>query len=398
MSAGKRRNGGLQVGSGEARQGHAKIKPAPSNMLPDVQNLIELKKADREILRLKDEIAALPKRVSAIEQRLAGTKATLEKAKEAVKADDAARRRYDTAIQDLQQKISKYRDQSIAVKTNEQYKALMHEIQFAEQDVRANEDKILELMVNVEARERDVKAAEAKLKAETAEIDREKEEARNVTALDEKELAQWNSKRDAARAGVKEDLLRHYDRVLKFRGSGIAEVRDQRCMGCQVLLRPQTYNDVRSGQTVVCESCQRILYFDPATEIAVSKPSLTAKKRVRPKVHVSRAWFYRPDFDEVGEVFIAVANAEARCSCRVYDAHSGRKIGLTRNREGDFINAFAYEIGSGLQLRSGLEEKQLEDWGSELPSAILDELHGDLKVARQATLAEAQTSETPAAS
>jgi uncharacterized protein len=368
-------------------------------MLPDVQNLIELKKADREILRLKDEIAALPKRVSSIEQRLAGNKAALEKAREAVKADDSARRKHDTAIQDAQQKISKYRDQSLAVKTNDQYKALMHEIQFAEQDVREHEDKILELMVNVETREKDVKAAEVRLKAETAEVEKEKEEARNVTALDEKELAQWNAKRDAARQGVKEDLLRHYDRVLKFRGSGIAEVRDQRCMGCQVLLRPQTYNDVRSGQTVVCESCQRILYFDPATEIAVQKPSLTAKKRARPKVHVSRAWFYRSDFDEVGEVFIAVANAEARSSCRVYDAHTGRKIGLTRNREGDFINAFAYEIGSGLQLRSGLEEKQLEDWGSELPSAIMDELNGDLKVARaQSSVVEAQTSETPAAS
>jgi predicted nucleic acid-binding Zn-ribbon protein len=379
--------------------GHVKINSAPSHMLPDVQNLIELKKADREILRLKDEIAALPKRVSSIEQRLAGTKAELEKAKEAVKADDAARRKHDTTIQDLQQKISKYRDQSLAVKTNDQYKALMHEIEFAEQDVRAHEDKILELMVNVEMREKDVKAAEVRLKAETSEVEKEKEEARNVTALDEKELAEWNAKRDAARQGVKEDLLRHYDRVLKFRGSGIAEVRDQRCMGCQVLLRPQTYNDVRSGQTVVCESCQRILYFDPATEIAVQKPSLSAKKRARPKVHVSRAWFYRSDFDEAGEVFIAVANAEARSSCRVYDAHSGRKIGLTRNREGDFINAFAYEIGSGLQLRSGLDEKQLEDWGSELPSAIMDELNGDLKVARaQSSVAEAQTSETPAAS
>jgi predicted nucleic acid-binding Zn-ribbon protein len=211
--------------------GHVKINSAPSHMLPDVQNLIELKKADREILRLKDEIAALPQRVSSIEQRLAGTKAALEKAKESVKADDAARRKHDTTIQDLQQKISKYRDQSLAVKTNDQYKALMHEIEFAEQDVRAHEDKILELMVNVEMREKDVKAAEVRLKAETLEVEKEKEEARNVTALDEKELAEWNAKRDGARQGVKEDLLRHYDRVLKFRGSGIAEVRDQRCMG-----------------------------------------------------------------------------------------------------------------------------------------------------------------------
>src|SRR5256884_3802172 len=108
-------------------------------MLPEVQNLIELQHADREILRLKEEIAALPKRVAAIEQKLAGTKAVLEKAKATIKTDEAARRKYETSIQDLQGKISKYRDQSLEVKTNEQYKALLHEIQFAEQGIRGNE-------------------------------------------------------------------------------------------------------------------------------------------------------------------------------------------------------------------------------------------------------------------
>ena len=44
-------------------------------MLPDVQNLMELQQADREILRLNQEIAALPKRVAAIEKKAAGTKA-----------------------------------------------------------------------------------------------------------------------------------------------------------------------------------------------------------------------------------------------------------------------------------------------------------------------------------
>lgn len=365
-------------------------------MLADIKNLIELKKADREIHRLKEEIAALPKRVAAIEQRLAGTKLALEKAREAVKADEVARRKYDTSIQDLQQKISKYRDQSLAVKTNEQYKALLHEIQFAEQEIRANEDKILDLMVNVEAREKGVKAAEARLKAEMAEVDKEKEEARKCTALDEKELQDWNAKRDTARSGVNEDLLRHYDRVLKFRGTGLAEVRDQRCMGCQVLLRPQTYNEVRNDQTIVCESCQRILYFDPATAVEVEKPSLVAKKRPRRKVHISRAWFYRPDFESIGEVFIAFANSEARCSCRVYDVHSGRKVGVTRSREGDFCTAFAYEMGSGVQLKSELDEKQLDQWGGELPTAVLDELHGALKVA--VTESPAPTSESSAAS
>src|SRR6266849_6013320 len=237
-------------------------------MLPDVQNLLDLQPADREILRLKEEIDALPKRVATIEQKLAGTKAILENAKIAVKADEAARRKYETAIQDLQQKISKYRDQSLEVKTNEQYKALMHEIQFAEQNIRANEDKILELMVNAETREKAVKAAEAELKEEKAEIEKEKAEARERTAEDEKQLAEWSAKREKARAGVDADLLRHYDRVSRFRGTGLAEARDHKCMGCQVMLRPQIYNEVRNGEKVmVCESCQRIYYYNPANEV-----------------------------------------------------------------------------------------------------------------------------------
>src|ERR1035438_3833818 len=116
-------------------------------------------------------------------------------------------------------------------------------------------------MVNVDAREKEVKAAEAELKAETAEIEKEKEEARRVTAEDQTKLAEWNAKRNALHQAISEDLLRHYERVMKFRGSGLAEVRDHKCMGCQVMLRPQIYNEARIGEKVViCDSCQRIYY------------------------------------------------------------------------------------------------------------------------------------------
>ena len=89
-------------------------------MLPELQNLLELQKTDREILRLNEEIASLPKRVAAIEQKLAGTRAILEKAKTAVKADDAARRKYESTIQDFQQKISKYGGQMRTIGWREQ--------------------------------------------------------------------------------------------------------------------------------------------------------------------------------------------------------------------------------------------------------------------------------------
>jgi hypothetical protein len=372
-------------------------------MLPDVQNLMDLQQADREIHRLKDEIAALPKRVAAIEEKLAGTRAILENAKAAIKTDEAARRKYETAILDLQGKISKYRDQSLEVKTNEQYKALLHEIQFAERDIRANEDKILELMVNAETREKEVKAAEAELKAEMAEIEKEKAEARQRTAEDEKQLAEWNAKRDKARAAVSAELLQHYDRVAKHRGSGLAEVRDHKCMGCQVMLRPQTYNDVRSGQMVVCDSCQRVLYFDPASEIVLERPSGPVKRRARPKADAPQAWFYRGDYGEHGEVLLGFINGAGMSSRRIYDFNTGRQVGDILSREGNYHLAFPEDLtDDAIRLNGNWDEAELEGWGLEMPMTALDALHGDLQAARSDATkhghAAAVPSEHPAAS
>jgi predicted nucleic acid-binding Zn-ribbon protein len=352
-------------------------------MLPDIENLLQLQGVDKEIRRLQDEIAELPKRVAVIEQKLAGTKAQLEKAYAAVKADEAARRKYDTNISDLRGRISKYRDQSLDVKTNEQYKALLHEIQFAEKEITANEDKILELMVNADARDKEVKAAQAELKVETAEIEKEKEQARQRTAEDEKLLAEARSKRDQFRGGVREDLLRQYERVSKFRGSGIAEVRDHKCMGCQVILRPQTYNDVRSGSDVViCDSCQRILYLSPKEEIVEKKETVHRPKRHHPKLDAPQAWYYRPEFAADGEVFLCLTNANGQASRRVYDIHTGRLLGNILIREGNYREAFPEDITGSTRLNGNWSEEELDGFGDELPMVILDSLNADLDAAR----------------
>ncbi|HET9408940.1 MAG TPA: C4-type zinc ribbon domain-containing protein [Candidatus Sulfotelmatobacter sp.] len=351
-------------------------------MHSDIENLLKLQEADREIRLLQEEIAELPKRVAKIEQKLAGTKAQLEKAQAAVKIDEANRRKYETAIPDLRGKISKYRDQSLEVKTNEQYKALLHEIQFAERDISANEDKILELMVNADVRDKEVRAAQAELKEETAEIEKEKEQARQRTAEDQKLLAEWRGKRDQMRALVNEDLLRHYDRVSKFRGSGISEVRDHKCLACQVILRPQTYNEVRAGKTIVCDSCQRILYFNPANEKEPEKVMVARPKRHRPKIDSAQAWYYRAEFAGDGEVYMYLTNEHGMATRRVYDVHTGRLIGDILSREGDYRQAFPEDITGAMRLNGGWTEEDLESWGTELPMVVLDSLQADLDAAR----------------
>ncbi len=234
-------------------------------MNSDLQKLIDVQEVDARIAALKAEVAALPQQVAQIEAKLAGSKAQLEAAQAGLKADEIARRKHESDIKDQQEKISRYRDQSLKVKTNDEYRALNHEIQFAEAEIRKLEDKILEIMVAADTRKEAIKQAEIALKADTAANEKEKDHARAQTAEDEKQLAELSATRKELRSGLAEETLTHYDRVLKLRGSVMAAVyEDESCSACRVRLRPQVFQEVTSNEQIVtCFYCNRILYYVP---------------------------------------------------------------------------------------------------------------------------------------
>ena len=65
-----------------------------------------------------------------------------------------------------------------------------------------------------------------------------------------------------------------YERIRGARGGqAVAEVREGLCTACNVLLRPQVYNEVRTNEAVqTCENCGRIMYYVVPVVAATGEP------------------------------------------------------------------------------------------------------------------------------
>jgi predicted nucleic acid-binding Zn-ribbon protein len=343
-------------------------KARRTTMNADLERLIDLQGIDVEIARVSAEIAAHPKHIARIEAKLAGSRDRVDRVKAALRADETARRRHEENIREQQAKILKFRETSSSVKTNEQYKALLAEIGFAEKAIAAEEDKILEIMVATDARHAELKSAEAELATEIAAVAREKLEIEARTEVDRKELAGLNERRDALRALVEEAVLRHYDSVRKLRGIALAEARDQRCMACQVMLRPQVFAEVRKGDVIHhCDTCSRLFFYRAENE--EPRPVTDANL-------VERSWMFVPSLGTSG-AFVIFQNAKGNASFKAYDALTGTALEKHSTKNATYHQAFAAMLEHARNIF--VDEANLEEqYKEQLPEEILADMRHQL--------------------
>ena len=232
-------------------------------MLPDLERVITLQKLDTAVHDAQRRLADAPERTAALDARLEAAKQQVADAKARVAENQTKRREIEKDVAVQQGRLSKYREQAMAVKTNQEYHAIQKEIGFAQTEIKALEDKILELMLDADEQTAAVKRSDKALADEQKAVDAEKKtlaaESAELLASTERLVAE----RATLAAALDPKVLATFERVAKGRqGIAVAEARSEICTICHVRMRPQVFNNVRRNDSIIqCDSCQRILYF-----------------------------------------------------------------------------------------------------------------------------------------
>src|SRR5271155_3765299 len=153
-----------------------------------IPRLVELQRVDHQVAALRTELDTFPRRIQEADAQLASAKAAVASAKEAQTHDLTERKKIEFDVQQWKDRAKKYRDQSGAVKTNEAYKALQHEIANAESEMANAEDRQLTAMVAGEEAERRVRKAEADLRESEQAVNAERKHIQALHIEKKKQL------------------------------------------------------------------------------------------------------------------------------------------------------------------------------------------------------------------
>src|SRR5215475_12395196 len=134
-------------------------------MNADLERVIALQRLDSTAHDAQRRLADEPERSKTLDARLDAARHRVASAKERLSENQNARRAVEKDVAVHQGRLSKFREQAMAVKTNQEYHAVQKEIGFAQSEIQALEDQVLERMVDADDLNANVKKADAALAA-----------------------------------------------------------------------------------------------------------------------------------------------------------------------------------------------------------------------------------------
>jgi predicted nucleic acid-binding Zn-ribbon protein len=232
-------------------------------LLTELSRLIEVQEIDKVIREVTQGLERLPEELKTIEAALEDLKAA--QAALLQELDDLKAQRRDTEMEmaDMEEGIKTSRQRLMEIKSNIEYKAMLKEIAFKEDQRDRRETRIIELMDLMDTQNRLIADQNRQIEEQNAFLALQRQEVAAQMAELQQELASLEEKRKKLRKAVPANLLKRYEFIRQRRnGTAIAPVHEGVCLGCHMNILPQQFIDLQKGLEILqCPHCQRILYW-----------------------------------------------------------------------------------------------------------------------------------------
>jgi predicted nucleic acid-binding Zn-ribbon protein len=227
------------------------------------KDLLRLQELDLKIEACRAREVQIPKQKEKFEIHRKRLDNELEDREKLVKGLSVEQREVQTDIEVKQTQIAKYQQQLLAVKKNEEYQALLHEIDLTKKQIGLKEERVIGLMVEMDE-------AKARLEEDRQRIQAELKDIEDQCAAIDAELLEAQNERERLEAErlpviklIEPGLLNRYNRIRQSKKTGPAVVplRGEVCSGCHMRVTPQIVNEVMAGNKIhACHHCGRLLY------------------------------------------------------------------------------------------------------------------------------------------
>ncbi len=227
-----------------------------------MKTLLRLQELDLRIETCKARESEIPKQKEKFLVQKERFEAELAEREEAIKRLQLAQRECEGDIEQKQAQVAKYDEQLFAVKKNEEYQALLHEIDLLKKQIGTQEERIISLMVELDDAKARFEEDQKRVKAEIEALDKQCAEVDAELSEAVKDRAALEEKREPLLEQVEPGLLSKYRRIRanKTTGPAVVPLRGEICSGCNMNVRPQIVNEVLAGEIRACSQCGRLLY------------------------------------------------------------------------------------------------------------------------------------------
>lgn len=234
--------------------------------------LEHLQELDLKIDQLRKSKLALPEALRSLDQSMGKLQAQLNTRKAALDGLEKLQRQTQAALDINRDRQTRSNGRLEGVQNSQEYQAVNKEIDQLKKQGAGLEEQAKKAQNDADGARKDMDQLSVQLdkvrEERTAQADKL---AGQGGQLDE-EINGLLTERKQYSAQVEPRVLAQYDRVRGARGGiGFVPALGGRCKGCNMMVPPQLYNEIRKGLTVhSCPSCHRLLFVPGSPEGTVA--------------------------------------------------------------------------------------------------------------------------------